>query len=383
MAAENSRRRLPWWIRWACAAFRAGQVPRHVAFIMDGNRRYARHLGVDLRAGHVAGFEKLEEVLEWCLELGVEAVTVFAFSIDNFRRPAAEVDALMGLARAKFAHFQTQESLVQRFEMRLQIVGDLELVPPDVQLEMDRAVNLTSGHAGPLLNVCFAYTAQHELLHAARALAAATRAGELDADAIDEAAISRAMPTGLAPDGQQARARARGGAHSCLALARWRGRPATERPHVRVAIAPRAGPARRPARAHVRRAEALQLSALAGRGVPPGLRRRAPRSAPRAAFFSTARPPPHALTNFATFLPGSRTCMQVLWPALSAWSFFSVLIRFQLSVAAAGASREGAATACGQSSSVSAAVPVEPRPAAASAACRQSTEAPVTSRRNS
>jgi len=203
MAAD---RRLPWWLRWTCAIFRAGEVPRHVAFIMDGNRRYARQLGVELQAGHTAGFDKLEQVLEWCLELGVEAVTVFAFSIDNFRRPAAEVDALMSLARDKFAHFQAHESLIQRYGMRLQIVGDLHLVPPAVLAEMERAVALTRTHTGPLLNVCFAYTAQHELLHATRAIVAATRAGELDVDEIDEHAISRAMPSNVAPDGQQVRA---------------------------------------------------------------------------------------------------------------------------------------------------------------------------------
>lgn len=199
-------RKLPWYLRLTCAVFRAGEVPRHVAFIMDGNRRYARQLGVDLAAGHTAGFEKLEQVLEWCLELGVEAVTVFAFSIDNFRRPAAEVEALMNLAREKFQHFQLQESPIQRYNMRLQIVGDHELVPPAVRIEMDRAVKLTSGHTGPLLNVCFAYTAQHELLHAASALSAAARSGELDAHLIDECSISKAMPTNIAPDGQQVRA---------------------------------------------------------------------------------------------------------------------------------------------------------------------------------
>ncbi|KAJ1628921.1 Decaprenyl diphosphate synthase-like protein [Pavlovales sp. CCMP2436] len=257
---------LPWYIRLACAIFRAGKVPRHVALIMDGNRRYARDIGVDLRSGHTAGFVKLEQVLEWCLELGVEAVTVFAFSIDNFRRPPAEVDALMVLAREKFAYFQTRDSVVHRHGIRLQLVGDLDLLPRDVREEMQRAVSLTLGRTGPLLNVCFAYTAQYELLHAARTLAAAVRAGELDPEDIDEEALSRAMPTNRAPDGTQV-------------------------PPVDLLI---------------RTSGEQRLSNFLLWQVSGGA---------RLAFISA------------------------LWPSLSAWSFFSVLVRYQLSVQLRAAQR--------------------------------------------
>ncbi len=83
-------------------ALRQGHIPRHVAFIMDGNRRYARKHQREALFGHALGFESMKRALEWCLELGVECLTCYAFSLDNFRRPPAEVDGLMRLANDKF-----------------------------------------------------------------------------------------------------------------------------------------------------------------------------------------------------------------------------------------------------------------------------------------
>jgi len=178
-------------------------VPAHVAFIMDGNRRYARGRGLDAVAGHRDGFARLERVLHWCLELGVRAVTVYAFSLDNFRRPQAEVDALMALAREKFQTFQLEGKLIRKHRMRLQVLGDLTRVPEGVRREMDEAVKLTEGHEGPLLNVCFAYTSHWELLTAARALASEVRSGARAAAAVDAEAVDGAMVTARAPGGEE------------------------------------------------------------------------------------------------------------------------------------------------------------------------------------
>jgi len=91
------------WYRWlAVEILKCGPIPKHIAFIMDGNRRYARKIHADVKTGHYLGHEKLKETLEWCLHLGVETVTVFAFSIENFKRPKEEVEALMDLAFKKF-----------------------------------------------------------------------------------------------------------------------------------------------------------------------------------------------------------------------------------------------------------------------------------------
>jgi ditrans,polycis-polyprenyl diphosphate synthase len=113
---------VPAWVaRWplppalrACIAhvLRSGPVPRHIAIIMDGNRRFARQNHVVTIQGHAAGFDKLKETLEWCLGLGVDTVTVYAFSIENFKRSPEEVDGLMALAKEKFAQMLDKSCVV-------------------------------------------------------------------------------------------------------------------------------------------------------------------------------------------------------------------------------------------------------------------------------
>ena len=83
------------WQRLLISVLKGGPVPRHIAFIMDGNRRYARERGMEVAEGHRMGYSKLEEALRWCAELGVSAVTVYAFSIENFKRTSREVDDIM------------------------------------------------------------------------------------------------------------------------------------------------------------------------------------------------------------------------------------------------------------------------------------------------
>lgn len=93
---------LTWMQTLGINVIKSGPVPRHVAFIMDGNRRYAAKENVEKAVGHSRGFTKLSETLEWCRKLGIIEVTVYAFSIENFKRPKDEVDILMNLAREKF-----------------------------------------------------------------------------------------------------------------------------------------------------------------------------------------------------------------------------------------------------------------------------------------
>lgn len=96
------------WMGLPIRILQKGRIPRHMAFIMDGNRRYARRAGLARRSeGHLHGFQRFEKILKWCLDLGVQTVTVYAFSIENFKRPREEVDLLMALAKEKL------ESLAQ------------------------------------------------------------------------------------------------------------------------------------------------------------------------------------------------------------------------------------------------------------------------------
>jgi ditrans,polycis-polyprenyl diphosphate synthase len=91
--------------RLAIHMLKRGPIPRHVAFIMDGNRRWAKNWAVQPGLGHIMGFKTMEQTLDWCHDLGIKCVSVYAFSIENFKRPVEEVDVLMDLARKKFEEF--------------------------------------------------------------------------------------------------------------------------------------------------------------------------------------------------------------------------------------------------------------------------------------
>ena len=102
------------WLRYlACKILRAGNIPRHVAIIMDGNRRFAKKMQYNkVFQGHVLGFDKFLETLEWCLELGIYEMTVYVFSIENFKRSKEEVDGLMELAKQKVAKLLDRKLVV-------------------------------------------------------------------------------------------------------------------------------------------------------------------------------------------------------------------------------------------------------------------------------
>ncbi|KAI9022563.1 Di-trans-poly-cis-decaprenylcistransferase [Hyaloraphidium curvatum] len=162
---------------------RQGSVPRHVAFIMDGNRRYAKKMKVKTIEGHSRGFKKLEETLDWCLDLGVEVVTIYAFSIENFKRPPQEVEPLMDLARSKFEEFCIEGEFIQRHGISVRILGDLSLLPSDVRSAAVKAMKMTESNSKSLLNICFPYTSRQELANAA---AEALADGDTGPNAIDE-----------------------------------------------------------------------------------------------------------------------------------------------------------------------------------------------------
>ena len=125
------------------AALRIGPIPAHVAFVMDGNRRFARQRGLEAVEGHALGFEALARALELCYRTGVTHVTVYAFSVENFKRGRGEVDALMDMARVKLAQLAQHGALLDRYGACVRVLGQRELVRPDVLAAMDEAVRLT------------------------------------------------------------------------------------------------------------------------------------------------------------------------------------------------------------------------------------------------
>lgn len=179
---------------------RAGPIPRHVAFIMDGNRRFAKKMHVQTQRGHVLGFEKLQETLRWCMDIGVEMVTVYAFSIENFKRSKEEVDALMTLATQKFKKLMEKSDLIQQHNVRVRVLGEITMLPLELQQIIAKAVHMSRNNTRAVLNVCFAYTARQEIVNVANRIATSVDKGELLQSDVSEDLIERSLYTEDAPE---------------------------------------------------------------------------------------------------------------------------------------------------------------------------------------
>ncbi|XP_073174164.1 dehydrodolichyl diphosphate synthase complex subunit DHDDS isoform X2 [Lepidochelys kempii] len=132
--------------RFCANVIKAGPMPKHVAFIMDGNRRYAQKCHVKRQQGHSEGFDKLAQTLRWCLNLDIREVTVYAFSIENFKRSKEEVDGLMELARQKFSRLLEEQENLKKHGVRIRVLGDLPLLPLDIQELIAQAVLATRNY---------------------------------------------------------------------------------------------------------------------------------------------------------------------------------------------------------------------------------------------
>jgi undecaprenyl diphosphate synthase len=174
-----------------------GAAPRHVAIIMDGNRRWAQARGLPVALGHKAGAEAARRATEAAVEQGVEWLTLFAFSSENWLRPAEEVTALMGLLRF---YLRSEVASLAREGVRLRVIGERSRFNADIVREMERAEAITARGTRLNLTVAMSYGARDEILAAARAVAAAAAAGSLDPAALDEAAFASRLSTAEMPD---------------------------------------------------------------------------------------------------------------------------------------------------------------------------------------
>ncbi|XP_047327827.1 dehydrodolichyl diphosphate synthase CPT3-like [Impatiens glandulifera] len=143
-----------------------GPLPNHIAFIMDGNRRYAKKHNLEEGSGHKVGFFALMSMLQYCYELGLKYVTIYAFSIDNFKRRPEEVQHVMKLMQEKIEGLIEEESVVNRYGVRVFFVGNLNLLPKPVMLAAERAMAATAGNSRAVLSICLAYTSTDEIVHA-------------------------------------------------------------------------------------------------------------------------------------------------------------------------------------------------------------------------
>ncbi|EKM58408.1 uncharacterized protein PHACADRAFT_140311 [Phanerochaete carnosa HHB-10118-sp] len=148
------------------AILSAGPIPRHVAFIMDGNRRYARRQHRVVAEGHAQGFETLSQVLKTCMRLGVRCVSVYAFAIENFNRSPAEVEALMSLAENKLIEISKHDALLDRYGIRLNALGRRDMLPPNVLAAVEKAESMTRKNNKAVLNICMPFASHDDIVSA-------------------------------------------------------------------------------------------------------------------------------------------------------------------------------------------------------------------------
>lgn len=177
----------------------SGNVPRHVGLIMDGNRRWAKLKHVEIKEGHNAGFHSMSRALELCYEAGVSTATVFAFSIENFKRSSAEVESLMNLARSGIRQVVQNGEMAEKFGIKINVIGDRSLLPADVLREVETAEEITKANTRAVLNICFPYTGRDELLHSIRGVVNEAQCGNLNTSDINEATIDKFLYTGGSP----------------------------------------------------------------------------------------------------------------------------------------------------------------------------------------
>ncbi len=176
-----------------------GKIPQHVGIIMDGNRRFARELEMDSILGHEEGRKKLEEVLEWCREVGIKVVTVYAFSTENFLRSRDEVEHLMRLFVDSLKRAADDER-THRYGMRIRVIGQLQLLPEEVREAIRYAEEKTRKNDRFILNVAIAYGGREEIVDAIRKIARDVVEGKLKIEDIDEDTVSSYLYTGDIPD---------------------------------------------------------------------------------------------------------------------------------------------------------------------------------------
>jgi len=184
--------------RWLELQVKGKPMPEHVAIILDGNRRWARMYGLNPWIGHRAGARKVENLLRWCLDLGIRTVTLYAFSTENFRRTPREVAELMRLLKEKLAELKESDIIRER-EVRVKIIGRLNLLPQDLR-ELAREIEeMTKDYGRHFLNIAIAYGGRAEILDAVRKIAEDVARGRLRPDEIDEEVFEKYLYTGYLP----------------------------------------------------------------------------------------------------------------------------------------------------------------------------------------
>ncbi len=172
-------------------------IPKHIGVIMDGNGRWAKRRGLPKSAGHKAGADVLKRIAEYCDELGMEAITAYAFSTENWSRPKGEVDFLMNLM---YEYLRDAPNLLAGKKAKIRVVGRVDQLSEKIQQEIVKTEELTKNNTGIWLNLAVNYGGREEITHAAAKLAEEVKAGKLEPSDIDEKLMAGQMYTSFVPD---------------------------------------------------------------------------------------------------------------------------------------------------------------------------------------
>ena len=177
--------------------FNSENIPHHIAIIMDGNGRWAKKNGKARVFGHKSGVASVRSVTEGAAEAGVKYLTLYAFSTENWNRPKAEVMALMQLLVTTIAG---ETKTLNKNNIRLAAIGDMESLPKNCQNELKKAIENTSANTGMTLVLALSYSSRWEILNAVKSLLIDVKSGELDATTINESVFNNYLCTASIPD---------------------------------------------------------------------------------------------------------------------------------------------------------------------------------------
>ncbi|MCX8151217.1 MAG: polyprenyl diphosphate synthase [Candidatus Bathyarchaeota archaeon] len=185
--------------KWLWLQVKNGERPEHIAIILDGNRRWATSQELNPWLGHRQGAETVERLLEWCDQLGVKFVTLYTFSMENFKRPPQEVAEIMRIAEEKFTKLLTDER-IHRSKVRIKVIGRVNLLPESLQKLIAEVEKSTATYDKQFLNFAFAYGGRAEIVDATKKIAQKVKSGELSVDEIDERTFEKYLYTAHLPN---------------------------------------------------------------------------------------------------------------------------------------------------------------------------------------
>lgn len=175
-------------------------LPRHVAIIMDGNGRWAKKRGLDRSAGHKEGAKTFRKICDYAADLGIEYLTFYAFSTENWKRPQNEVDALMNLFRDYLSEMQEREEENEERGYNIRFIGDIGGIPEDIQKLLSVVEKDSSAKTKTHINIAVNYGGRHEIVGAVKKISQKVLSGEIRAEDIDENMISDNLYTAYQPD---------------------------------------------------------------------------------------------------------------------------------------------------------------------------------------